>query len=92
MHYSAIQVKDSRYASFDSHAPFESSPVISCDWQALRGQLLLQWKRLTAREIDKIGPHRKSLAALIQQKYGIAAELIENYLMNFERTMPARLQ
>jgi hypothetical protein len=59
-----------------------------CAWLALRAQLLAQWNRLTPRELDEAGPDRERLARLIQTKYGIACELAENYLRNFERTLP----
>src|SRR5689334_14753447 len=67
---------------------FEPTPVISCNWQALRAQLLLQWGKLTPRALDKAGPDRHRIAELIEHEYGVAADMIENYLRNFERTMP----
>ena len=65
----------------------EDSYVV-CDWEILRAQLLHQWQRLTAAEIDNAGPNRKRLARLVERKYGIASMCVENYLLNFERTMP----
>jgi hypothetical protein len=77
------------YASLATYQPdYEPAPIIACNWQALRAQLLLQWEQLTARELDKAGPNRHRLALLIESKYGVAAQMIENYLRNFERTMP----
>lgn len=61
---------------------------IACRWEALRAQVLLQWNRLTSREVDEAGPDRHRLGLLIQNKYGVAHELVENYLRNFERTLP----
>jgi hypothetical protein len=61
---------------------------ITCKWEPFRDQILAQWNRLTAREIDEVGPNRSKLAMLIENKYGIAAHLVENYLRNFERTLP----
>ena len=66
----------------------EMLPTILCNWQALRAQLLLQWNKLTPWEIDKAGPHLLRLSGLIARKYDISARMIENYLRNFERTMP----
>lgn len=62
---------------------------IRCGWNVLRAQLLLQWARLSARDLDEVGPHRRNLARLIQRRYGIAAELVENYLRNVERALSA---
>ena len=59
-----------------------------CDWQALCAQLLQQWNLLTARDLREAGPSRHRIAALVHRKYGVAAELVENYLTNLERTLP----
>ncbi len=61
---------------------------ISCDWQALQAQLLSQWNRLTAKELDNTMQNRRRIALLVECKYGIPYRLVENYLRNFERTMP----
>jgi hypothetical protein len=61
---------------------------VRCSWTALRDQLLRQWNRLTPRELDNAGPDRVKLASLICAKYDISSILVENYLRNFERTMP----
>ncbi|MES2984724.1 MAG: hypothetical protein V4735_06020 [Pseudomonadota bacterium] len=59
-----------------------------CDWQALCAQLLQQWNRLSASDLEDVGPSRRELAALVQRKYDIALPLVENYLANLERTLP----
>jgi hypothetical protein len=61
---------------------------LNCDWRTLRTQLILRWSRLEARDLDETGPDAPMLANLIQQKYGIAAELAENYLRTMARTLP----
>lgn len=61
---------------------------IACQWEPFREQILQQWDRLTAQEVDEVGPNRSKLAMLIENRYGIAAHLVENYLRNFERTLP----
>jgi hypothetical protein len=61
---------------------------ILCQWEPFREEILRQWSLLTAREVDEAGPNRSKLAHLIQNKYGIAAYLVENYFKNFERTLP----
>jgi hypothetical protein len=75
--------------TFEYHyQPVYSDDHIVCDWTALREQLLHQWERLSPVEMDHAGPHRRKIAQLVERKYGIAAPCIENYLHNFERTMP----
>ncbi len=61
---------------------------IICKWEPFREQLLLQWDRLTQDEMDAVGPNRSKIAVLIENRYGIASNLVENYLRNFERTLP----
>jgi len=65
-----------------------SSSRVSCDWQKLREQLLAQWTQLSSKELEDTGPNRHRIALLVERKYGVACELVENYLLNFERTMP----
>jgi hypothetical protein len=61
---------------------------ITCKWEPLRKQMLMQWNQLTARELDEAGPNRQKLASLVNRKYGVSIPLVENYLRNFERTLP----
>lgn len=63
-------------------------PLIKCNWVALREQLLQQWERVTRHELESAGPNRRLIAKLIEKKYGIASAMVENYLRNFERTLP----
>jgi hypothetical protein len=76
------------YITYSYGRPNFSSEGISCDWRLLREQLLQQWRKITPRELEAVGPHRSRIADLIERKYGIASQLAENYLRNFERTMP----
>lgn len=62
--------------------------ALDCSWGLFRSQLLLQWKRLTPKDLDMTGPDRQRIALLVERKYGIAAHMVENYLRNFERTLP----
>lgn len=68
--------------------PLTPDTIISCDWPTLRTQLLLQWPRLTMEELDRTKQNRHQVALLVEQKYNIAPEMVDNYLCNYERTMP----
>ncbi len=68
--------------------PDFSEDYIACDWESLRTQLLDQWKRLSASDVDHAGPSRSRIARLVERKYGVDSVCVENYLRNFERTMP----
>ena len=61
---------------------------ITCKWEPFRESIMAQWDRVTSRELDEIGPNRSKIAMLIETKYGIASHLVENYLRNYERTLP----
>lgn len=61
---------------------------LRCHWPMLRIQLLEQWTMLTEHDLDISGPNAQRIAALIERKYGISSQLVENYLANFARTMP----
>lgn len=61
---------------------------IHCRWESFREQILVQWNRLSSHEVDAIGPSRGKLADLIETRYGISSGMVENYLRNFERTLP----
>jgi hypothetical protein len=65
-----------------------SNGVMSCNWNVLCEQLMQQWVRLTRSELEATGHNRHRIALLIQRKYGITAEMADNYLCNFERTLP----
>lgn len=61
---------------------------LKCHWPMLRSQLLEQWTQLSESDLDVTGPNAPRIAALIESKYGISSQLVENYLANFVRTMP----
>ncbi|GEM_PF-4272036 len=62
---------------------------VACHWPTLRSRLLAQWHKLSIQELNDIGPQRHRLALLVQAKYGIAWQLVENYIRNMERSLPA---
>lgn len=61
---------------------------ITCNWNALCTQLLTQWSALSRNELEQTGHSRHRIAELIENKYGISSQMAENYLHNFERTLP----
>ncbi len=80
----ALQPKPLEYY----YQPMLSEDHVICDWETLRMQLLYQWQRLTAAEVDYAGPSRRRIAHLVESKYGIASQCVENYLRNVERVLP----
>jgi len=75
------------YVAASSFRP--NTSAVTCDWDSLRMQLLAQWDELSGRELDSTGRDRHKIAVLVQCKYGVSARLVENYLSNLERTLPA---
>ncbi len=67
----------------------EAEDTVRCNWKHFRAHMLLQWRKLTVRELDEAGPSRGRVARLIACHYGIAIDLVENYLYNFEHAMLA---
>lgn len=65
-----------------------NNEMISCNWSVLSQQLLEQWERITKPELEATGHNRRRIASLIQRKYGVPVSMAENYLRNFERTLP----
>jgi hypothetical protein len=90
MHRASAAVRndfDPDYAVALSFRP--ARDTMRCDWLSLRTQLLTQWGLLNGRELDGAGRSRHEIALLVQRKYGVSAPLVENYLSNLERTLPA---
>jgi hypothetical protein len=67
---------------------FINSIDLRCNWDIMREQLMHQWALLSEQDLEMAGPDAARIAMLIERKYGIASRLIENYLLNFVRTMP----
>lgn len=70
------------------YSPGTASDNINCSWRTFCALLMMQWKKLKQFELEQTGRSRHRIALLMQQKYGMAHELAENYLRNFERTLP----
>lgn len=73
----------------DLYQPNLQQEDICCHWPSLQALLIAQWHKLSWQELTETGPQRQRIALLVEQKYGIAAPLVENYIRNIERTLPA---
>ena len=88
MHYNS-QRESAHFGMFiPGETADEARNEVSCNWKALREQLLNQWDRITPTELESTHHIRLNIARLIQKKYGISVEMAFNYLRNFERTLP----
>ena len=79
--------------SYGKHneVPDASNQEIQCSKNAMRELLLQQWRRLTPNDLEETEYVKEQIAILIQYKYGIDSQLIENYLSNLERTLPVEI-
>jgi hypothetical protein len=78
-HFTTVPWKDSDY--------FPTS-LLLCNWKMLRVQLLKQWTLISEEELDATGANCFRIAGLIAHRYNLNPHMLENYLRNFERTMP----
>lgn len=60
---------------------------IDCAWRPFKQELLIQWRKLNEDDLAEAGRNRRSLARIIEQKYGVAWELAETYLANLESNL-----
>ena len=74
--------------SIENNKNFALTIDLRCNWDIMREQLLQQWTLLSENDLDMTGPDANRISLLIERKYGIASRMIENYLLNFVRTMP----
>jgi uncharacterized protein YjbJ (UPF0337 family) len=66
---------------------------IEGDWTNAKGRIREQWGKLTNDDLDRIAGKRDQLIGLIQQRYGMAKEVIERELDKYQSTysdVPAR--
>lgn len=68
--------------------PAKPDQQVACSRTVLSELLIQQWKKLTPGEIEKTRFVKRSIALLIENKYGIDHALTENYLSNIEHTLP----
>lgn len=54
-------------------------------WKELKGRIKETWGEFTDDEIAKMEGRRERLAGLIEQKYGVAKEAVEEQISEFER-------
>ena len=60
---------------------------IEGNWKQFKGGVKEQWGKLTDDELTRIGGKRDKLAGLLQEKYGLAKEAVEDEISDFERRL-----
>lgn len=56
-------------------------------WKELTGGVKEHWGKLTDDELTEIGGKRDKLAGILQTKYGLAKEAVEDQITKFERSL-----
>lgn len=59
--------------------------TIEGNWKQFKGDVKVQWGKLTDDELDVIEGKRDRLAGKIQEKYGIAKDEAEKQLSEFQK-------
>jgi uncharacterized protein YjbJ (UPF0337 family) len=57
------------------------------NWKHLKGKIKEQWGRITDDELTQIEGKRDRLSGILQKKYGIAKEIAERQLKDFEERL-----
>ena len=57
---------------------------IEGNWKQLQGKTLEQWGKLTNDDIDVIAGRRDQLAGKLQERYGIAKDVAEKQIKDWE--------
>jgi uncharacterized protein YjbJ (UPF0337 family) len=54
--------------------------MIKGKWKEIKGEILTFWGKLTDDELDKTSGNLESIAGIVQQRYGIKKEEIQDKL------------
>jgi uncharacterized protein YjbJ (UPF0337 family) len=63
---------------------------IEGQWKELAGGVKEKWGKLTDDELTEVGGKRDRLAGLIQKKYGLAKEAVEDEITKFESSLDTK--
>jgi len=61
--------------------------IIKGKWSQIRGQLKEKWGKLTDDDLGRLEGHRDYLIGLVQERYGIAKDLADTQVSEFERSL-----
>ena len=57
---------------------------IEGNWKQVTGRAKVQWGKLTDDDLDVVAGHREQLAGKIQERYGVAKDVAEKQLADWE--------
>lgn len=56
-------------------------------WKELAGGIKAHWGRITDDELTEIAGQRDKLAGIIQNKYGLAKDAVEEQISTFQKSL-----
>ncbi|MES2715440.1 MAG: CsbD family protein [Pseudomonadota bacterium] len=59
---------------------------IEGNWKQLKGKAQMQWGKLTDDDFDVIAGKREQLAGKLQERYGLAKDVAESQVSEWERS------
>lgn len=59
---------------------------IEGNWKQLKGKTQTQWGKLTDDDLDVVAGKREQLAGKIQERYGVAKDVAEQQVSDWERS------
>ena len=59
--------------------------IIKGDWKQFRGKVREKWGKLTDDDLDVIAGRREQLVGIIQKRYGVTKDQVEEQVDEFER-------
>lgn len=57
---------------------------IEGNWKQLKGNVRTQWGKLTDDDLEVVAGKRDKLAGIVQERYGIAKEVAEKQVKDWE--------
>lgn len=63
---------------------------IEGNWRQMAGKVREKWGKLTDDDLTAIAGRREQLAGLLQQRYGIAKEIVDRQLDDFTRSLAVK--
>jgi len=63
---------------------------IEGNWKEFMGGIKERWGKLTDDELTTIGGKRDRLAGVLQKKYGLAKDAVEDEISEYERSLNDR--
>lgn len=58
---------------------------IEGNWKQIKGKVIEHWGKLTDDDLDVIDGKREQLAGKIQERYGVARDVAEHQVKEWER-------